>query len=94
MFRTKKESSKETLAAIKAEMNLPRVVKSARDGKSRLSVKQAEALLDTHRLHLGLYRRVAERLGVDASYVSKVASGSRNCESVRRILLNELVALQ
>jgi transcriptional regulator with XRE-family HTH domain len=94
MLRSKKGSSKETLASIKAEMNLPRIVKSARNGRSRLSVKRAEALLETHRLHLGLYRRVAERLGVDASYVSKVASGTRNCESVRMILLNELVALQ
>ena len=75
-------------------MNLPRIVKSARNRTSRLSVKHAEVLLETHRLHLGLYRRVAERLGVDASYVSKVASGTRNCESVRMILLNELVALQ
>ncbi len=94
MFRSKKESSKETLASIRAEMNFPRAVKSARDGKSRLSPKRAEALLETHRLHLGLYRRVAERLGVDASYVSKVASGTRNCESVKRLLLTELVALQ
>lgn len=82
------------MASIKAEMNFPRIVKSARNGKSGLSVKRAEALLQTHRLHLGLYRRVAERLGVDASYVSKVGSGTRNCDSVRRMLLTELVALQ
>ncbi len=94
MLLNKKESSRETLASIKAEMNFPRIVKSARNGKSGLSVKRAEALLETHRLHLGLYRRVAERLGVDASYVSKVASGTRNCDSVRRMLLTELVALQ
>ncbi|MGH9529624.1 MAG: hypothetical protein ACRD2S_06860 [Terriglobales bacterium] len=92
MSRNQKESSRETLAFIKAEMNFARTVKSA--AKRRLSVKRAEALLETHRLHLGLYRRVADRLGVDASYVSKVASGTRNCESVRSILLNELVSLQ
>jgi len=93
MRRIKKESRAETLASITAEMNFPRVVKSVRNGRQRLSLKRAEALLDRHRLHLGLYRRVAERLGVDASYVSKVASGTRNCESVRQILLNELIAL-
>ena len=82
------------MASIKTEMNSPRIVKSAPNGKSGLSVKRAEALLETHRLHLGLYRRVAERLGVDASYVSKVASGTRSCDSVRRMLLTELVALQ
>jgi hypothetical protein len=89
----KRESSAETLASITAEMNLPRIVKSVRNGKLRLSIKRAEALLEGHRSHLGLYRRVAERLGVDASYVSKVASGTRNCESVRQILLDELIAL-
>lgn len=88
------ESRRETLASIKAEMNFPRIVKSAKNAKSRLSVKRATALLKTHRLHLGLYRRVAERLGVDASYVSKVASGTRTCESVRKMLLTELVGLQ
>ncbi len=82
------------LASIKAEMNFPRSVKSAQNAKSRLSIKRAAALLETHRLHLGLYRRVAERLGVDASYVSKVASGTRTCESVRKMLLTELVALE
>ncbi len=59
-----------------------------------LSTKRAEVLLETHRLHLGLYRRLAERLGVDASYVSKVAGGTRKCESVRQILLNELIVFQ
>ena len=90
----KNKSSTGTLACVKAEMNLPRTAKSARNGEPRLSIKRAEALLDGHRLHLGLYRRVAERLNVDASYVSKVASGLRTCESVRRILLSELIALQ
>ena len=94
MRQTKRESNAETLAWIKAEMNLPRVAKSARNGKSILSIQGAEDLLKTHRLHLGLYRRLAERLGVDASYINKVASGTRKCESVRRTLLNELIAFQ
>jgi hypothetical protein len=94
MRQSKNKSSRETLACVTAEMNLPRIAKSARNGKPRLSFKRAEILLEGHRLHLGLYRRVAERLGVDASYVSKIASGTRKCESVRRILLNELIALR
>lgn len=94
MRHTKRESSTETLACVKAEMNLPRITKSARNQESGLSAKGAEALLETHRQHLGLYQRLAERLGVDASYVSKVASGTRKCESVRRTLLKELIAFQ
>jgi hypothetical protein len=81
MRQSKKESSTE-------------MFRSAGNGKSRLSIKRAEVLLETHRLHLGLYKRVSQQLGVDASYVSKVASGTRESESVMRILLNQLVALQ
>ena len=33
------------------------------------------ALLISHRLHRGLYTRVAKRLGADISYVNRVASG-------------------
>jgi hypothetical protein len=71
-------------------MKLPRVVKSARNGKPRLTLKRATALLETHRLHLGLYKRVADRLGMDASYISKVAGGTRRCKSVMGTLLKEL----
>jgi len=37
--------------------------------------KYENALLEAHRLHSGLYRRVANKLGVDCSYVSRVAVG-------------------
>ena len=53
-----------------------------------------EALLEAHRLHLGLYRRVAGKLGVDASYVSRVASGMRKDLKVRRAILDELRKIQ
>ena len=76
MVKRKNESSADTLACIKTEMNLPRIAKSARNEKPRMSVKREKALLEGHRLHLGLYRRVADRLGVDASYVSKVTRGT------------------
>jgi len=33
------------------------------------------ALLISHRLHFGLYTRVAKRLGADIFYVNRVASG-------------------
>ena len=49
-----------------------------------------KALLDAHALHDGLYRRVAKKLGVDPSYVSRVATGKRNGVKIRRALLDEL----
>jgi hypothetical protein len=49
-----------------------------------------EALLEAHRLHTGVYRRVADKLGVDPSYVSRVATGQRDGVLVRDALLDEL----
>jgi transcriptional regulator with XRE-family HTH domain len=53
-----------------------------------------EALLNVHKLHLGLYRRVADKLGVSASQVSRVASGTRKNSKVRRAILDELRRIQ
>ena len=47
-------------------------------------------LLRKHRLHDGVYVRGAKRLGVDTSYVSKVASGKVTSREIRRALLAEL----
>jgi len=70
------------------------IFRSSAKGKPRVSIKRAEVLLETHRLHLGLYKRISQQLGVDASYVSKLASGTRESESVMRMLLNHLDVLQ
>jgi transcriptional regulator with XRE-family HTH domain len=94
MRQVKKASTTATLSRIRKETRLSRVLKSSRNRKIGLSFEDGEVLLETHQLHLGLYRRVSQRLGVDASYVSKVANGERKSESVMRILLNELIALQ
>jgi len=37
----------------------------------------------------GLYSRVARQLGVDRSYVSRVARGERRSEPIERALSNE-----
>ncbi len=37
----------------------------------------------------GLYSRVAARLGVDRSYVSRVARGERHSEEVEQVLSTE-----
>lgn len=52
-----------------------------------------EKLLEIHRLHLGLYARVADSLGLSPSYVSLVASGGRQSEKVRRALVKELTKI-
>jgi transcriptional regulator with XRE-family HTH domain len=49
-----------------------------------------EAQLKWHRLHLGLYARVAKRLRLNPSYVSRVARGKRQSDDVRKALLQEL----
>ncbi|MGA8152310.1 MAG: hypothetical protein WB952_15260 [Terriglobales bacterium] len=47
-------------------------------------------LLHIHKLHLGLYARVATDLGVSPSYVSLVANGIRRSEKIRRVLIHEI----
>jgi transcriptional regulator with XRE-family HTH domain len=49
-----------------------------------------DAQLKWHRLHLGLYARVAKRLHVNPSYVSRVARGKRQSDDVKKALLQEL----
>jgi hypothetical protein len=56
--------------------------------------KHDEALLKAHRLHLGLYRRVAGKLGIDPSFVSRVAAGERGGSKIRRAILDELRKIQ
>ena len=58
------------------------------------TTKGDEAMIKGHMLHLGLYRRVANKLEVDPSYVSRVATGKRKNLKVRRALLDELRKLQ
>jgi hypothetical protein len=58
------------------------------------NTKDDEAMLKAHKHHLGLYPRVADKLGVDASYVSRVASGERQDLKVRWALLDELRRIQ
>jgi len=54
----------------------------------------SERLLYLHKRHLGVYQRVAKDLGVDPSYVSRVANGARNSEKIKRALLAELTRIQ
>jgi len=52
-----------------------------------------DAQLKWHRLHLGLYARVAKKLRVNPSYVSRVARGKRQSDDVKKALLQELARI-
>jgi hypothetical protein len=64
------------------------------NGKADSAYKGNKALLAWHRQHEGIYARVARSLGVDASYVSRVASGQRQSEKIERALVSELERIQ
>jgi hypothetical protein len=49
-----------------------------------------KALFRWHKLHIGVYARVAKVLKVDSSYVSRVANGKRQSVVVRHALAHEL----
>lgn len=49
-----------------------------------------DALLSWHLLHRGVYARVARKLSIDASYVSRVAAGDRDSPRIRKALVSEL----
>jgi transcriptional regulator with XRE-family HTH domain len=51
---------------------------------------EAEELLKRHRLHGGVYSRVAKKLGVDASYVSRVVRGDRKSDRIMAAVIAEL----
>lgn len=50
--------------------------------------------LNRHQLYRGIYSRVAKQLGIDRSYVSRVASGERSSEKVEAALKRELARIE
>jgi len=54
------------------------------------SQRSDDRLLHCHRLHLGLYARVAEDLDLAPSYVSLVAAGERQSERIKQAIVSEL----
>jgi len=47
-------------------------------------------LLRCHKLHLGLYTRVAKDVRATAGYISLVAAGKRQNDKIRQAILTEL----
>ena len=48
-----------------------------------------ERAFERYRLYHGLYSRVARKLGVDRSYVSRVARGERRSDEIEQALSSE-----
>ncbi len=60
----------------------------------RANGNNGSALLIRPILYRGVYSRVARRMGVDPSYVSRVARGERASPKVEKALLAELQRLE
>ena len=54
---------------------------------------QGAVMLQPHVLYRGLYGRVARKLGVDASYVSRVARGERYSKAIESALREEIESI-
>jgi len=61
--------------------------------KHSKAAERAANLLRVHKLHLGLYARVATELGVSPSYVSLVASGNRRSHKIEKVLIQEIARI-
>jgi hypothetical protein len=64
--------------------------KRKRDSRRPRSTTPARARYDLASLFRGLYHRVARRLGVDPSYVSRVARRERRSKIIEKELRREL----
>ncbi len=54
----------------------------------------APSPLTYHRLYFGVYSRVAKQLGIDPSYVSRVARRKRRSPKIESALKKELARIQ
>ena len=60
----------------------------------RFPTAREKALIRRHHLHLGLYERIARRLRIDRSYVSRVATGQRDNQEILAALIKELKRIE
>lgn len=52
------------------------------------------AMLARHSLYRGIYSRVAKELGLDRSFVSRVANGQRHSPKVQAALIKEIKRIE
>ena len=61
---------------------------------SETITSKGRLLLKRHLLHRGIYVPIAKKMRVDASYVSRVASGERKSTKVERAVIVELERIE
>ncbi len=71
-------------------MNNRSPVKNRRTTDSKIGTNGHSALYSLPTLYRGIYNRVAEKVGCDPSYVSRVARGERTSDAVARALEAEI----
>jgi hypothetical protein len=54
------------------------------------NIDSVDSVLVRHSLYRGVYSRVAKQLGVDRSYVSRVACGERRSAKIEAALIKEI----
>ena len=69
---------------------MPQLSRGGRPPSNRDRHRQSPKVTDLSSLVRGLYRRVADRLGVDPSYVSRVARSERHSKPIADALRREL----
>ena len=62
--------------------------------RRRMKKETTEKLIESHRQHLGLYKKVANILGISPGYVSLVANGKRENEKIKAELIRQLIKLR
>jgi len=73
---------------------MPKRSNHSNGAAKRRNGHEGKSLLAWHKLHAGVYARVARQLGVDASYVSRVAKGDRQADHVEQALISELKRIE
>lgn len=59
--------------------------------EAKMQVESAPSTIsDVLAGYRGVYARVAQRLGVDASYISRIADGSRSNQVIQKALVEEI----
>ena len=64
------------------------------NGDRRTHSNTKKSALTRHSLYRGVYSRVARQLGVDRSFVSRVANGQRSSARVEAALRKEIARIE
>lgn len=66
----------------------------AMPNSKRAGDEESQYLLRKHRMHAGLYARIASKLSLSPSYVSRIAKGERTSERILKAIIAELKRIE